>query len=75
LALARGEPAPGLRALASRLESLSQAEVDARLKQVGPNAIARKKRQSPLMHFLCDDKDPLVILPLGLAVISFLRGT
>ena len=47
LAMARAEPGPVLQELASRPEGLSQAEVDARLKQVGPNEIAREKRQSP----------------------------
>jgi Cation transporter/ATPase, N-terminus len=31
---------------------LSQAEADSRLKQFGPNEIAREKRQSPLMRLL-----------------------
>ena len=72
--MARAEPAPLLQELASRLEGLSQAEADARLKQVGPNEIAREKRQSPLMRLLDNVKDPLVILLLALAVISFLTG-
>ena len=72
--MARAEPGPVLQELASRPEGLSQAEVDARLKQVGPNEIAREKRQSPLMRLLHNVKDPLVILLLALAVISFLTG-
>ena len=36
LAMARAEPTPVLQELASHPEGLSQAEVDARLKQVGP---------------------------------------
>ena len=74
LAKARAEPATLLQELASRLEGLSQAEAEARLKQVGPNEIAREKRQSPLRRLLDNVKDPLVILLLALGVISFLTG-
>ena len=74
LAKARAETTTLLQELASRLEGLSQAEADARLKQVGPNEIAREKRQSPLMRLLDNVKDPLVILLLALGVISFLTG-
>ena len=74
LAMARAEPTPVLQELASRPEGLSQAEVDARLKQVGPNEIAREKRQSPLMRLLHNIKDPLVILLLALGVLSFMTG-
>jgi len=39
-----------LRELESRLDGLSKAEADSRLKQYGLNAIAREKRQSALMR-------------------------
>ena len=74
LAKARADPATLLQELASRPEGLSQAEADARLKQVGPNEIAREKRQSPLMRLLDNVKNPLVILLVALGVISFLTG-
>ncbi len=47
LAGARADTATLLQELASRVEGLSQAEVNARLKQVGPNEIAREKRGRP----------------------------
>ena len=72
--MARADTAAVLQKLASRPEGLSQAEADARLKQVGPNEIAREKRQSPLMRLLDNVKNPLVILLVALGVISFLTG-
>ena len=74
LAKARADTAALLQELASRPEGLSQAEADARLKQVGPNEIAREKRQSPLLRLLDNVKNPLVILLVALGVISFLTG-
>ena len=74
MAAARADTAAVLQELASRPEGLSQAEADTRLKQVGPNEIAREKRQSSLMRLLHNVKDPLVILLLALGVISFLTG-
>jgi len=60
--------------LESQLDGLSQTEADSRLKQYGPNEIAREKRQSPLMRLLNNVKNPLVILLTSLGVISFLTG-
>ena len=39
-----------LKQLNSRLDGLSEAEAESRLKQVGANEIARQKRQSGLMR-------------------------
>jgi Mg2+-importing ATPase len=74
LAKARADTATLLQELASRLEGLSQAEAEARLKQVGPNEIAREKRQSPLRRLLNNVKNPLVILLAALGVLSYLTG-
>ena len=74
LKMARAEPGILLQELASRPEGLSQAEADARLKQVGPNEIARERRPSPLRRLLDNVKNPLVILLVALGVISFLTG-
>ena len=60
--------------LESHLDGLSQAQADSRLKQYGPNEIAREKRQSPLMRLSNNVKNPLVILLTILGVISFLTG-
>jgi len=74
LAKARADISTLLQELASRLEGLSQAEADARLKQVGPNEIAREKRQSLLRRLLNNVKNPLVILLVALGVLSYLTG-
>ena len=71
---ARADAATVLRELDSRLEGLSQAEADSRLKQYGPNAIAREKRQSALMRLLSNVTNPLVLLLTALGVLSFLTG-
>jgi Mg2+-importing ATPase len=63
-----------LKELGSQLGGLSEAEADARLKQVGTNEIAREKRQSALMRLLGNVKNPLVLLLLALGVLSFLTG-
>jgi Mg2+-importing ATPase len=72
--LARTDTNAALKEVDSRLEGLSQAEVDSRLKQVGPNEIAREKRQSPLMRLLDNVKNPLVLLLTALGVLSYLTG-
>lgn len=63
-----------LKELESRLDGLSQAQADSRLKLYGLNEIAREKRQSPLMRLLNNVRNPLVILLTVLGVISFLTG-
>ena len=74
LAKARADTDSLLKELASRLEGLSQAEAEARLKQVGPNEIAREKRQLPLRRLLNNVKNPLIILLVALGVLSYLTG-
>jgi P-type Mg2+ transporter len=59
---ARADTDTALTELESRLDGLSEAEAASRLKQYGPNEIAREKRQSPLMRLLDNVKNPLVIL-------------
>jgi Mg2+-importing ATPase len=71
---ARAEPSTVLSELESRLEGLSQTEADVRLKQYGPNEIAREKRQSGLMRLLSNVRNPLVLLLTALGVLSFLTG-
>jgi Mg2+-importing ATPase len=56
------------------LDGLSQAEADLRLRQYGPNEIAREKRQSVLMRLLSNVKNPLVLLLTALGLLSFLTG-
>jgi len=63
-----------LKQLNSRLDGLSEAEAESRLKQVGANEIARQKRQSGLMRLLSNIKNPLVLLLVALGILSFLTG-
>ena len=63
-----------LRELESRLDGLTQAEADSRLKQYGLNEIARERRQSALMRLLSNIKNPLVLLLTALGVLSYLTG-
>jgi P-type Mg2+ transporter len=61
--------------LKSRLPGgLSDKEASARFKAYGPNIIAREKRQSKLMRFLNNVKNPLVALLIVLAAVSFITG-
>src|ERR1022692_2395073 len=71
---ARADTETVLRELESRLDGLSQAEADSRLKQYGLNEIAREKHQSALMRLLSNVKNPLVLLLMALGVLSFLTG-
>jgi P-type Mg2+ transporter len=71
---ARADTDTVLKELGSQLGGLSEAEADARLKQVGTNEIAREKRQSALMRLLSNIKNPLVLLLMALGVLSFLTG-
>src|SRR5450830_1959505 len=71
---ARVDAGTVLKALGSQLDGLSEAEADSRLKQFGTNEIAREKHQSALMRLMGNIKNPLVLLLLALAVLSYLTG-
>ncbi len=74
LEMARADTDTVLKELGSQLDGLSEAEADLRLKQSGPNEIAREKRQSSLMRLLDNVKNPLVLLLTALGVLSYLTG-
>ena len=74
LEMARADTDTVLKELGSQLGGLSEAEADVRLKQSGPNEIAREKRRSPLMRLLDNVKNPLVLLLTALGVLSYLTG-
>ncbi len=74
LRMGRADAATVLQQLASRLEGLTQAEADVRLKQYGLNTIAREQRLSALTRLLSNIKNPLVLLLVALGVLSFLTG-
>ena len=74
LETARADIAGVLKDFGSRLDGLSESEAAARLNQYGSNEIAREKRQSALMRLLSNIKNPLVLLLLALAGLSYLTG-
>ncbi len=63
-----------LEQLNTTLNGLSQTEVEARLKQFGPNDVAREKRRTWFMRLWDNIKNPLVILLVILGAISYLTG-
>lgn len=63
-----------LATMGSRLDGLTDAEVNARREQFGLNAFAREKQQSGLMRLLSNASNPLVLLLMALGVLSFLTG-
>ena len=63
-----------LKSLESRLDGLSAAEAESRLRRFGKNEIAQEKRQSAVMRLLGNVKNPLVLLLMALGVLSFLTG-
>jgi len=71
---ARADADTILKQLHSRLGGLTEAEAETSWKQIGPNEIARQKRQSGLMRLLGNVKNPLVLLLAALGILSFLTG-
>jgi len=63
-----------LQQLHTKLDGLNEAESKYRLKQYGPNEIAKEKRKSVLIRLVSNFKNPLVILLLVLGLISYLTG-
>jgi len=53
---------------------LTQAEVEMRLGQYGPNQVAKEKRRTWLLRLWDNIKNPLVILLITLGIISYLTG-
>jgi Mg2+-importing ATPase len=68
------EGAQALEMLGSRLTGLTEEEVAARLEQYGPNEVAREKRETWLGRLYVATRNPLVILLLILAVLSYATG-
>ena len=63
-----------LKQLNTKLEGLSSNKAKDLIKEYGLNEIAKEKKKSPLMHLLGNLKDPLIILLVVLALISYLTG-
>ena len=63
-----------LQRLRTEINGLTAEEARTRLKQYGPNEIAKEKRKSVLMRLISNVKNPLVILLLALGLVSYLTG-
>jgi Mg2+-importing ATPase len=53
---------------------LNQAEVESRIEKYGPNEVAREKRRTWVLRMWDNIKNPLVILLVILAIISYATG-
>lgn len=53
---------------------LSNQEVLERQKKFGPNKLLEKKKKSPIMIFLSEFKDPMVLILFAAAIISLVLG-
>lgn len=71
---AQADGAAVLQRLHTETKGLTAKEARARLKQYGPNEIAKEKRKSVLMRLISNVKNPLVILLLALGLVSYLTG-
>jgi Mg2+-importing ATPase len=60
--------------LRSAAEGLSTSEAQARLRQVGPNAIKPRRRDTALRLFLTQFANPLVLILIFAAVVSAIAG-
>jgi Mg2+-importing ATPase len=74
LKIAVMDPDSALKQLGTQHSGLSESDAGSRLEKYGLNEIAREKKRPPIMHFLDNIKNPLVILLSVLAVVSYLTG-
>jgi Mg2+-importing ATPase len=63
-----------LSALHATAGGLNPADVEARLKQYGPNALEAQRQATALGLFLSQFKSPLVLILIGAAIVSAILG-
>ena len=63
-----------LQRLGTSLSGLGEEEASARLEKYGPNEVAHEKQQSWLQRFYIAARNPLVILLIILATLSYATG-
>ena len=61
-------------AIGGRVEWLSAAEAEARLRDVGPNRIEEHKRRHLLVQFLARFRNPLILVLLAAAAVAAMTG-
>ena len=61
-------------AIGGRVEGLSAAEAEARLRDVGPNRIEEHKRRHLLVQFLARFRNPLILVLLAAAAVAAMTG-
>lgn len=74
LELAACPPDETLRALATQADGLTSAQAVVRLRKHGPNEVAHAARQSIAVELITRSVNPLNVLLLVLAIVSFLLG-
>ena len=72
--LARLEKTEAFTRMKTSAEGLSEADAEKRLAEAGPNVIASEKHRGWLWRLLTATRNPLVILLIVLAIISFATG-
>ncbi|MFA6408800.1 MAG: magnesium-translocating P-type ATPase [Gammaproteobacteria bacterium] len=72
LITSRLETNEAIQKLESNINGLNEEEVESRLAQYGLNEIAREKRKSWIWQLLGSFKNPLLLLLIALAIISYL---
>ena len=72
--IAHADSASTLQQLNTSVNGLSSTEAETRLKQYGPNDIAREKRLSAAKRLFAILRDPLLALLVVLAIVSFVTG-
>ena len=63
-----------IKELQSSHDGISSKEAKKRLRQYGPNALEEKKKKTPLMMFLDQFKDFMILVLIGAAIISGIIG-
>lgn len=56
----------------NRQDGLTNEQVDARLKQYGPNKLQEAKKKSNFQRFIDQFKDPMILILLAAALVSFI---
>jgi Mg2+-importing ATPase len=71
---AQADIAAVLQKLSTETNGLTAKEARVRLRQYGPNEIAKEKNKSALIRLISNIKNPLVILLVVLGLVSYLTG-